>query len=102
MKKMALNILFAGLIALFANIILMASQYYYQLSHMPEDFFIHLGFPYDFYYFQPDFELHGSKMHHFIYDAFIWFGFSFLIVLALSYFKKEKKNNRGEVMDIID
>lgn len=97
-----LKILLAGLIALFANMILMTSQYYYQLSHMPEDFFIRLGFPFDFFYFQPDFELHGSKLNHFIYDSFIWFVFSFLIVLVLNYFKKGRKSNREEVIDIIE
>lgn len=99
---MILKILLAGLITLLANLILVTIQHYYQLSHMPEDFFIHLGFPFEFFYFRPDLGLHGFRMNHFIYDSFIWFGFSFLIVLALSYFRKERKNNKGEVIDIID
>ncbi len=89
---MVLKIVFAGLITLLINIVFMTIQYFYQATNYGDDLFIYLGFPYDFFYFQPDFELHGSNMRHFIYDAFIWFVFSFLVVLAINSFRNKRQN----------
>ena len=100
---MILKIVFTGLITLLINVVFMTIQYIYQSAHMGDDLFIRLGFPYRFYSFQPDFELHGSNMRHFIYDSVIWFGFSFLVVLIVSYLRKGQKNNNGkEVIDSIE
>ncbi len=83
------------------NVICVTIQYFYQSSHIGDDLFIHIGFPYDFFYFRPDLELHGSNMKHFIYDAFIWFGFSLLVVLIVSYFRKTRKTDK-EVLDVTE
>ena len=100
---MNLKIVLTGLITLLINVVFITIQYIDQSTHMGDDLFIRLGFPYRFYFFQPDFELHGSNMRHFIYDSVIWFGFSFLVVLIVSYLRKGPKNNNGkEVIDIIE
>ncbi len=99
---MILKLVLAGLVAFLLNVICVTIQYFYQSVHIGEDFFIHIGFPYDFYYFQPDFELHGSKMNHFIYDAVIWFGFSLLVVFVVNYFRKTPGSNEKEVIDTIE
>lgn len=96
---MVLKIVLAGLITFLINVICVTIQCFYQSYHIGDDLFIHIGFPYDFFYFQPDFELHGSNMKHFIYDAFIWFGFSLLLVLIVSYLRRARENEK-EVLDV--
>lgn len=53
------------------------------------DSFIHLGFPYKFYYYRPDFELHGSNMKNFIWDGLIIFTLSMTIILMIQFIRKK-------------
>ncbi len=92
MKNLLGKSILAVLMTIGITIIYVVIQYFYQRSHQ-DGVFINLGFPYKFYYFTPDFELHGVIMKHFIYDVFSVFLFSFLIIVIIS----NRRNKRCKV-----
>jgi len=63
--------------------------------------FIHLGFPYKFYYYRPDFELHGSNMKNFIWDGLIIFTLSMAIILIFQFIRK-KIIKDATIIEVID
>lgn len=102
MKNIILKIILAGLIGLSLQSLIILIQYYYQSTHRVE-LFIKLGFPYELYYFSPDFEIHGFIMNHFIYDGFVSFLLSFLVVLITNKMRRRRKNKsqQANLMDEI-
>lgn len=101
MKGIILKLILAGLIAIALQLSIIFIQYLDQSTHPGVEFFIKLGFPYELYYFSPDFEIHGVIMNHFIYDAFVSFLFSFLVVLIISKMRRRRKN-KSEPVNLMD
>lgn len=97
MKNIFLKILLAILAALTIQSLLVLVQYFYGSSNLKMDFFTKLGFPYKFYYFSSGFEIHGFILKHFIYDAFVSFLFSFLLILIISKMRNKRKKGSGTV-----
>jgi hypothetical protein len=101
MKGIILKIILAGLIGLGLQLIIVLIQYYYQSTHPGVEFFIRLGFPYELYYCSPDFTFHRFIRGHLIYDAFVSFLFSFLIILIISKMRRKRKN-KPEPVNLMD
>ena len=78
MKKLRIKILLAGVLSFILTGLYVFIQYWYQ--GMNREFYIRLGFPYQFYFFSSDLELHGGNPLHLIYDSLMMFLFSFLVV----------------------
>lgn len=92
MNRIILKLILAGLIGFGLQSLIVLIQYFDQSTHLGVEFFIRLGFPYKFYYYSPDFTLHGFILNHFIYDGFVSFLFSFLIILIVSKMRRRRKD----------
>nr|WP_294860527.1 hypothetical protein [uncultured Fluviicola sp.] len=101
MKGIILKMVLAGLIAIGLQSMIILIQYFYQSTHPGVEFFIRLGFPYKLYYFSPDLTFHGVIMNHLIYDGFVSFLFSFLVVLIISKMRRKRKN-KSEPINLMD
>lgn len=98
MKGILVKTLLAGLLSFVLTCLYVFVQYWYQGTH--PRFYIRLGFPYQFYFFTPDFELHGGNPLHLIYDLFLLFVFSFLIIhIGMNIRKKRKAGAGNECVD---
>lgn len=98
-KKLFIKVLFAELLAFGLECLCLVIQYIYQLVR--QEYWIKLGFPFNFYGFSADFEFHGvNTAIGFIYDAFLLFVFSFLLVhIWMSFRSKRKKLTETDRID---
>jgi hypothetical protein len=92
MKGILLKLILAGLIGVVLQSLIVLIQYLDQSKDSGFEYFIQLGFPYKFYYYSTDFTLHAFIKNHFIYDGFVSFLFSFLIILIVSKKRRRRKN----------
>lgn len=97
MNRIILKLILAAVMAVVLQSLIVLIQYSDQSTHPEVEFFIRLGFPYRFYYCSPDFTLHGFIMNHFIYDGFVSFLFSFLIILIVSKMRRRRKGQPQSV-----
>lgn len=76
-------------------------QYAFQPGDQSRNTLIELGFPYPFYGFTPDYTFQIFNSSHLIYDAFVSFLFSFLIILIVSKMRR-RRNNKSQPVNLMD
>jgi hypothetical protein len=98
MKNVFVKLALAAFMAFVVTIAYSLIQYVCQAAR--KELYIRLGFPYEFYFFTPDFELHGVKMLGFIFDSLLVFVFSFLVIqIAANRRKKRTFQFEKELID---
>jgi EamA domain-containing membrane protein RarD len=90
-------LIYTFILMLLLNSIIIVFQF---LNHkQSQSFFVEIGFPYSFYYFNIPKELRGSSLNNFFIDCLIWF-FPCLIVSFLIRRKNKFVNsNQTETLD---
>lgn len=98
MNRIILKLILAGLVGFGLQSFIILIQYAFRSTHSNgRDLLIELGFPYRFYGFTPDYTFQIFSRNHLIYDAFVSFLFSFLIILIVSKMRRKWKEQSQPV-----
>lgn len=98
-REIFITLLRVLILTLLFNVIAIIILVIFQSSS--EEFYVNIGFPYPFFYFNEAHGLHGANLDHFILDGVVWFVISTPIVMVYNRMagKEKSEYQKSEVID---
>lgn len=93
------NIAWLIILSIILNLLVILTQIFVQSAN--QEFYISIGFPFHFFYFNEPHGLHGSNILHFLYDALITILLVSIVIVIYKRIggKNSKKNRSSELLD---